>query len=94
MQYVEELEAGEIPLGEVTAVPCDEPHRSEVIDIYDLDPDGYKNQRALDREALAGCLPAFKEYVGVPYRRSGLEITYYSPILPGVCSPARRSSAW
>jgi hypothetical protein len=81
MQHAQELEPGEIPLGEVTAVPCDEPHRAEVIDIYDLDPDGYKSQRALDREALTGCLPAFKEYVGVPYRRSALGITYYSPEL-------------
>ncbi len=81
IQYVEDLEPGEIPLGEVTAVPCDEPHRSEVIDVYDLDPDGFESQRALDRVAVTGCLPGFKEYVGVPYRRSKLEISYFSPDL-------------
>jgi hypothetical protein len=81
MQLAADLEAGEVPLGEVTAVPCDEPHRSEVVDVYDLDPDGFKTQRALDRKAVMGCLPAFKEYVGVPYRRSALEIHYYSPDL-------------
>jgi hypothetical protein len=31
--------------------------------------------------AVTGCLPGFKKYVGVPYRRSKLEISYYSPNL-------------
>jgi hypothetical protein len=79
MQYVEELEDGEAPLGEVTAVPCDEPHKSEVFEIYGLDPDKFNTQRALDRKAVTGCLPAFKKYVGMTYRRSGLEINFYSP---------------
>lgn len=81
MQLVEEVESGETPLGEVTAVPCSDPHRAEVIDVYDLDPDGFTDQPALDREAVTGCLPAYKDYVGVPYRRSRLEIFFYSPEL-------------
>lgn len=81
MELAADLDPGEVPLGEVTAVPCDQPHRAEVIDVYDLSPDGFENQRALDRKAVVGCMPAFKEYVGVPFRRSELDVLFYSPDL-------------
>lgn len=72
-------EAGEEPLGRVRAVPCEEPHKSEVFYFYDLDPEGFETQRALDREAVQGCLPVFEKYIGVPYRRSTLETIFFSP---------------
>ncbi|HXH79826.1 septum formation family protein [Nocardioides sp.] len=81
MQMLEDLPPGEQPLGEVTAIPCDEQHKSEVFHFYDLDPTGFENQKALDRQAVKGCLPAFQEYVGVPHRRSTLEIIFYSPVV-------------
>ena len=86
-QYVENLEDGEAPLGEVTAVPCDEPHKSEVFDVYTLSPDGFKNQGALDRKAAMGCLPAFKEYVGVPTADHASRSSTTPPSSPRGCSP-------
>ena len=93
-QYVEDLEDGEAPLGEVTAVPCDEPHKSEVFDVYTLSPDGFKNQGALDRKASMGCLPAFKEYVGAPTADHASRSSTTPPNSPRGCSPATRSPAW
>jgi hypothetical protein len=63
----------------MTAVPCDEPHKSEVFHFYDLDPAGFDDQKSLDRQAEKGCLTAYEAYVGVSFRRSTLDLIYYSP---------------
>lgn len=84
MQTVDDVEAGEAPVGEATAVPCTARHLGEVYDIFDLDDEDFETQDDLDLAAVTGCLPEFKAYVGVPYRRSKLEITYYAPTVDQV----------
>lgn len=79
LQRVEELEPGETGTGVVTVVPCDEPHVAEVFDTYELDPEGYSDQQAIDAAAEQGCLPAYETYVGRDYRRSRLQLLYFNP---------------
>jgi hypothetical protein len=79
MELAEELEPGESPTGLVTVVPCSSLHHSEVFHVYDIEPDDYPDQDALDLASVEGCLPEFKAYVGRPFHRSSLELNYYGP---------------
>jgi len=47
----------------VDAVPCDRPHRGEVVLRKALDSDGIRTSTALTRTAQALCGPAFADYV-------------------------------
>lgn len=79
MQYVEDLEPDEAATGLVTVVPCAEPHKSEVFEIYQIDPDDYPDQESLDRASLDGCLPAYADYVGRSFQGSTLDLDYFNP---------------
>jgi hypothetical protein len=64
---------------EVTAVPCTEPHSGEVYLVFDL-PDGdFPGDGEVARLAETGCVDAFRAFVGKPYLRSILEVTFLSP---------------
>lgn len=70
-------------VGSVTdlpVVPCDEPHQSEVIAVFDL-PDGdFPGASEASAAGEQGCTgDAFADYVGVDYRESIFRITYLVP---------------
>ncbi|MDZ5622915.1 septum formation family protein [Nocardioides sp. HM23] len=62
----------------VEVVPCGEPHQAEFFHSIEVGGDDFPGTAALDRRG-AECLRAFEEYVGKPFRRSSLEVVYYSP---------------
>lgn len=79
----EEVEAGEWDTGEATVVPCAEPHRSEVFEIFSIDVADYTSQSSLDDAAVQGCLEPYRRYVGRSYFRSEHELHFYSPSVEG-----------
>ncbi|KAA1425660.1 DUF4190 domain-containing protein [Nocardioides antri] len=62
----------------VTVVPCAQEHQAEVYHIITLESDDYPGQKALDRRSL-DCYTAFKDYVGIAYRRSKLDFVMHFP---------------
>jgi hypothetical protein len=78
-ERAENLDPDESPTGLVTVVHCDDLHLAEVFHIYDIEPDDYSDQEALDRASVEGCLPAYRTYVGKAFQRSRLELVYYNP---------------
>jgi hypothetical protein len=70
-------------LNEVEAVPCDEPHSSEVFALFDVDGDndapfpGDPEIQAQAEENCGGDL--FEEYVGAPFQESTLGVTFITP---------------
>jgi hypothetical protein len=69
--------AGQV--SDVQVVPCGEPHDAEVFADFQLDGAEYPGAEEVTRLADEGCLSAFEDYVGLPYQRSALEITYFAP---------------
>ena len=65
----------------ITAVPCSEPHESEVFATFDIDlgSDDWPGDPAVIAAAETGCVERFGEFVGVPYEQSTLEVFYFHP---------------
>ncbi len=63
---------------EVPVVPCARQHDAEVFHVVQVTADEFPGTKAIDRQALK-CLPAFKEYVGIPFADSRLHATTYHP---------------
>jgi hypothetical protein len=61
----------------VQVVPCGNPHDAEVYANFDLDE--WTSADEVDRISEAGCLERFSEYVGVPARKSTLDVLYFVP---------------
>lgn len=75
-------------VGEVDAVPCDDPHAREVFALVDYDDEGegggaFPGAEALASFADAACADRFADYVGIDYLDSTLFITYLLPNLEG-----------
>jgi hypothetical protein len=70
-------ETGTGEVTDVPLVPCTEPHSSEVFHTYDV-PDG-DFPGDFTQVADEQCLPAFEEFVGLPYDQSVLEATTLEP---------------
>lgn len=69
---------------ELTAIPCDQPHDGEVYSSFDLEQaDAYPGDDAVDAAVDAQCLPAFAEFVGLPYDESELELSPLTPTEEG-----------
>ena len=71
------------PLGqdptEVPAVPCDEPHQSEVYaDIIVNEPD-YPGVDAMVQRAQQECIDEFGQFVGLEFAASELNFHFYYP---------------
>jgi len=70
------------PNGEVTdlsGVPCTDPHDAEVYATFDIDGQDFPGTDKVIAEAERGCSRRFKDFVGLPYRRSELELQYLYP---------------
>lgn len=64
----------------VRAVPCSDPHDEEIFFVFELDDGPTVPGRATIDEALGSqCLPAFDEFVGMPYEDSQLDISWLEP---------------
>jgi hypothetical protein len=70
-------------VGEIRAIPCDEPHTYEAYFATDLAPGSYPSRTALDAETEAACLPSFEPYVGRSYETSELYVTTFEPTPDG-----------
>lgn len=70
-------------VGDVRAIPCDEPHDFEAYFVRDLPAGTYPSRSALDAEFEAACLPAFESYVGRDYETSELYVTTFEPTPEG-----------
>lgn len=70
-------------VGEIRAIPCDEPHAFEAYFTTDLAAGPYPSRSALDSETDAACLPSFETYVGLDYETSELYVTSFEPTPEG-----------
>jgi hypothetical protein len=76
-----ELTADSTEFTEIPAVPCAEPHDSEVIFKFDM-PDGDYDPAAIEQAADEMCAPAVEEYIGPAWEdisSQGLAIWWISP---------------
>lgn len=66
---------------ELTLIPCDEPHDSEVYFVFSFPEDGeYPGDDAVTAEAISRCEAAFGEFVGQSYDESyDLDYYWFSP---------------
>ena len=71
------------PLGqdltEVPAVPCDEPHQSEVYAEVPVDEADYPGVDAVVQRAQRECIDEFGQFVGLEFAASELNFHYYYP---------------
>ncbi|WP_182377263.1 septum formation family protein [Nocardioides sp. WS12] len=66
-------------LGELEVLPCTEPHDFEVYGAFEVKGDGaFPGEKAMIKKTDR-CLPLFRKYVGVPYRKSTYEGFSYYP---------------
>ena len=77
------LPAPEVDGGEeqftVRVSPCAEPHDAEVYANFELDGE-WTTRAEVDQIARAGCVERFAPYVGIPARKSSLDILYFTPV--------------
>lgn len=66
-------------IGEFDTVECEEPHFGEVYYKFDIAGDEYPGEEGVSQEVQDGCLPAFEDYVGIPYEESVYEIFPITP---------------
>ncbi len=70
-------------VGEIRAIPCNEPHDFEAYHASDLPAGDYPSRAVLDAETEAACLPTFESYVGRDYETSELYVTTFEPTPEG-----------
>lgn len=70
-------------VGEIRAIPCDEPHTFEAYSAKDLADGPYPSRTTLDAESEAACLPSFETYVGRDFQTSELYVTTFEPTPEG-----------
>ncbi len=62
------------------AVPCSEPHESEVYAVLDVDMgEAWPGQDAITTESENQCVQQFEGFVGLTYDQSVLNLFYFSP---------------
>jgi len=66
-------------LGNVEAVPCGDPHDSEVYYQYETDLAEFPGDDAMFESAAEGCLEEFEAFVGATYDESDLDIRALFP---------------
>lgn len=64
---------------EVKAIPCDKPHTLEAYHVFDLDGDEFPGTVEVDKQASKGCTDAFGPFVGLPFDKSTLSLSYLYP---------------
>lgn len=70
-------------VGDIRAIPCDEPHTFEAYYVTDLASGAYPTRSQFDAELEAACLPSFETYVGRDYATSELYVTSFEPTPEG-----------
>lgn len=65
-------------VGVLRTVDCAIAHDAEVIDLVAIASYDYPGQAAIDKQA-ADCQDSFADYVGVPFSKSSLTVSYYYP---------------
>ena len=70
-------------VGEIRAIPCNEPHAFEAYFTTDLPEGDFPSRSALDAQSEAACLPSFEPYVGRDYETSELYVTTFEPTPQG-----------
>jgi hypothetical protein len=71
---------GDAPQGNVTsveAVPCDQPHDSEIYHSYTIPGDEFPGDMSTITQEQ--CLPAFQQFIGMAYEQSAIEVTTLEP---------------
>ncbi|HLF09079.1 MAG TPA: septum formation family protein [Dehalococcoidia bacterium] len=68
---------------EVNAKRCDEGHQFEMISIGNMPDGGYPSDADFEGYVADVCLPAFDDYIGLPYESSRLDIYWYVPVEEG-----------
>ena len=63
----------------VEMVGCDEAHESEVYRIFYLPDSNWKGYDYIIEEANIGCYNGFKQYVGIEWEFSSLDVEYLHP---------------
>ncbi len=66
----------------VVIVACDVPHLMEIFALEQLtypDRAEWPGQVRIDRDAERLCGRAFEDYVGIPFERSVLSVTWFAP---------------
>ena len=66
-------------VGEIRAIPCNEPHDFEAYFLTDLPAGSYPSRSVMDAETEAACLSSFERYVGRDYESSELYATSFEP---------------
>ncbi|GAA3585758.1 septum formation family protein [Klugiella xanthotipulae] len=65
-------------ISDVPVVPCSEPHDNEIFFDFELTGDTFPLV-TLEDDILAKCGPAFKEFIGVDFNDSVIEMSYIAP---------------
>lgn len=64
---------------DIDAVPCDQPHRNEVFDLFDL-PDGeFPGEEELIRQSQEKCGERFTDFAGIDQHETRLDLAYLFP---------------
>jgi hypothetical protein len=64
----------------VALVPCGEPHSAEVYAEFVLADGGYPGDAQVTRLAEGGCMKRFRQFNGLSYAKSVLDVTFLQPI--------------
>ncbi|HUF06867.1 MAG TPA: septum formation family protein [Candidatus Binatia bacterium] len=70
-------------VGEIRAIPCDEPHAFEAYFLTELAAGSYPSRSVFNTAVEAACLPSFETYVGRDYETSELYVTSFEPTPEG-----------
>lgn len=66
-------------VGEVTLIPCNQPHAWEVFAATELEGDDYPGSGKVQDQAEAFCNDQFKAFVGVAVNKSAYHLTVLQP---------------
>ncbi|HET6952015.1 MAG TPA: septum formation family protein [Acidimicrobiales bacterium] len=66
-------------VSEVPVVPCTEAHTSEVFYSHTIEDGDFPGSDGLTTIGEQACIPAFEQFVGVPYEASVLDVTTLEP---------------
>jgi hypothetical protein len=73
------LDADNLEVEEIEAVPCSEPHDNEAYHDFSLGPGPWPGEVAIFGEADEECFAKFESYVARDYQESRLEFSYFFP---------------
>ncbi len=73
------LDVNSTTVSELKGFSCADEHDAEIFQKKDVSLDGGYDQAAVDTLAVDLCLAAFKEYVGIDYEASTLDVYYLYP---------------